>query len=330
MLVLSKEEIHQAVDWAEVVEIVGGAFAAISEGRAFVPLRTPVPLPEQEALLLLMPGQITGDVAVNGLVVKTVGLFYRNPPKNLPLIYGLVTLFDQETGRPLAIFDGAAVTAVRTGGASGIATKLLANPTAKILALFGAGAQAETQLKAICAVRTIEEVRVCSRDAQKAAAFVERMKIETGYNVRLMVDAAQALAGAEIVATATTSRNPVFPDAALEAGTHINGVGSYTHEMREVPGETVARARIIVDSRESCMSEAGDILIPLQEGKISENQIYAELGEIVNGTKPGRAGLNPEEVTFFKSVGNAAQDVALAAYLYRRAQALGIGVKTSL
>ncbi len=330
MLVLSKEDIYRVLDWAEVVEVVGGAFAALSSGRAFVPLRTGVPLPEQEALMLLMPGQLTGDPAVNGLAVKTVGLFYRNPAKNLPLIYGLVTLFDQETGRPLAIFDGATVTAIRTGGASGIATKLLARPDARRLALFGAGAQADTQLRAISAVRPIEEVRVCSRDQQKAVSFAKRLVAETGLVVRVVPDPTMALKDAEVVSTATTSREPVFADADLAAGAHINGVGSYTAEMREVPAETVVRARLVVDAREACLSEAGDVIMPLRQGLIDENHIYAELGEIVAGSKPGRAGLAPEEITFFKSVGNAAQDVALAAYLYRRAQALGIGTETNL
>lgn len=330
MLVLSKKEIYQAVDWAEIAELIGGAFAAISTGRALVPLRTAVPLPQQEALLLLMPGQITGDPAVNGLAVKTVGLFYRNPAHNLPLIYGLVTLFDQETGRPLAIFDGATVTAIRTGGASGIATKLLAHENARRLALFGAGAQSETQLKAICAVRPIEEIRVCSRDQQKAADFVARMSAETGKTITLVSDPAQALEEAEIVVTATSSRVPVFSDKQLAPGAHINGIGSYTHEMREVPGPTVARSKIVVDSRESCLSEGGDILIPMQEGLLDQNQIYAELGEIVAGQKPGRDGMQADDITFFKSVGNAAQDVALAAYLYRRAQALGIGTEVDL
>jgi ornithine cyclodeaminase/alanine dehydrogenase-like protein (mu-crystallin family) len=330
MLVLSKEEIYQTIDWVEVVDVVGGAFAAISEKRALVPLRTAVPLPEQEALLLLMPGYLSGDPAVNGLAVKTVGLFYHNPPKNLPLIYGLVTLFDQETGQPLAIFDGATITAIRTGGASGSATRLLAKEGAKRLALFGAGAQAETQLKAICAVRPIEEVLICSRDQQKAKDFAERFSTETERNLRVVTDSAEALQGAEVVVTATTSRQPVFHDTNLEAGAHINGVGSYTHEMREVPGETVARARLIVDSRESCLSEAGDVLIPINEGLIDESHIYAELGEIVAGHKPGRAGMSADDITFFKSVGNAAQDVALAVYLYRRAKAQGIGTEVRL
>lgn len=330
MLVLSKEDIYRAIDWNEVVDVVSGAFAALSTGRAQVPLRTAVPLPEQEALLLLMPGNIMGDPLVNGLAVKTVGLFYRNPPKNLPLIYGLVTLFEQETGRPLGIFDGATVTAIRTGGASGLATKLLSKPDARRLALFGAGAQSETQLKAICAVRPIEEVRVCSRDQQRAQQFAERMEAETGRKVQVVSDPAAALENAEVVVTATSSRTPVFPDEAVALGAHINGIGSYTHEMREVPGETVARAKLVVDARESCLSEAGDVLIPLREGRITEGHIYAELGEIVNGSKPGREGLNDEEITFFKSVGNAAQDVALAAYLYRKAKAAGIGVETPL
>lgn len=335
MLVLSKADIYRALDWREAVQAVGGAFAALSTGRASVPLRTFFPVPDQEGVLLLMPGALrdTPDGAeTNQLAVKLVGIFNRNPARGLPLIYGLVTLFEAGTGRPLAALEGATVTAVRTGAASGVATGLLAASGARKLALFGTGAQAETQLKAIWAVRatTLEEARVVGRDPDKTVQFAQRMAAETGYKVRAVTNAAEALDGAEIVATATTSYNPLFEDSQLSPGAHINGVGAYQPIMREVPGETVARARLVVDAREAALYEAGDVIIPLNEGKFDASHIYAELGEIVAGLKPGRSGFEAGEISFFKSVGNAAQDVAMAHYLYHKARQLGIGTEVEL
>jgi ornithine cyclodeaminase/alanine dehydrogenase-like protein (mu-crystallin family) len=332
VLVLSQADIYQALAWPEAIQAVAGAFAALSTGRAAVPLRTFFPVPDQEAVLLLMPGAIQPPPAsaeAGQLAVKLVGVFPHNPARGLPLIHGLVTLFEADTGRPLAVLDGATVTAIRTGAASGVATAHLASSDARCLALFGTGAQAATQLKAIGAVRaaTLQEVRVVGRDFAKAQQFASRMSTETGYPVRAVSTAAAALEGADIVATATTSLTPLFEDSQLAPGAHINGVGSYQPTMCEIPGPTVARARLIVDVREAALHEAGDIIIPINQGLFSPDHIYAELGEIVAGLKPGRSSFGPTEISFFKSVGNAAQDVAMAHYLYHRARQLGLGTE---
>ncbi len=324
MLILSKEEIYQILDWNEVIEAVGQGFAALSAGIAAVPLRGVFEVPGKNAVVFTMPG-FDGREAV---AVKIVSVFRNNPAKGLPLIYGLVTLLDGNSGQPLALFDGATVTAIRTGAASGVATKYLANPGAKVLALFGSGVQAETQLRAIAAVRKLEEVLVYSRNQENSANFVQRLGQQTGLNIKLAGSSAEALQGAGIVATATTSHTPVFADREVAPGTHINGVGSFTHEMREVPGETVARAVLVVDAREGCLAEAGDVLIPLHEGLFEANHIQAELGEVIAGKHPGRS--ESDQITFFKSVGNAVQDVALASYLYQKAQILGLGVRVEL
>ncbi|HEX2909333.1 MAG TPA: ornithine cyclodeaminase family protein [Chloroflexia bacterium] len=333
MLVLSKADIMKALDWKEAVRAVGAGFAALSSGQAEVPLRTFFPVPGQEGVMLLMPGAVRPGSDDNGqLAIKLVGIFNRNPARGLPLIYGLVTLFEADTGRPLAVFDGSTVTAVRTGAASGVATELLAAKEARVLTLFGSGAQAEMQLLAICAVLedSIQEVRVVGRDSSRTAAFAERMARASGRRVVAVADAAEALTGAEVIATATSSFEPVFADSMLAPGAHINGIGSYQHTMREVPGETVRRCRLVVDAREAALTEAGDVLIPLKEGLIDESHIYAELGEIVAGLKPGRAAFQEGEISFFKSVGNAVQDVALAHYLYYKARELGLGTEVPL
>jgi ornithine cyclodeaminase len=339
VLILGKTDILKVVDWNEAVEVAGQAFAALAAGRAKVPLRTHFPLESQAGLLLLMPGAIDNPAAAGEnaqesgqLAVKLVSIFNHNPERGLPLIYGLVTLFEADTGRPLALLEGATLTAVRTGAAGGVAALYLATENPARLAVFGTGAQAETQLKATLAVfaTSIREVRVVGRDRPKAEAFARRLAAETGCSVRVAADPAEALAGAEIVVTATTSQTPLFEDAMLAPGAHINGIGSYQATMREVPGQTVAHARLVVDERAAALSEAGDIVIPLREGLISPAHIYAELGEIVLGLRPGRAGFKPGEISFFKSVGNAAQDVAMAAHLYRKARSLGIGTEVEM
>lgn len=333
---MSKADILKVVDWREAVEEVGQAFAALAAGRATVPLRTHFPLESQAGLLLLMPGYIEAPANTPGqdgqLAVKLVSIFNNNPARGLPLIYGLVTLFEADTGRPLALLEGATLTALRTGAAGGAAAKYLAAPHLSRLALFGTGVQAETQLKATLAVfaDSLREVRVVGQDPARTAAFAGRMAAETGVAVRAASGAAEALEGTEIVVTATTSYTPLFEDALLAPGAHINGIGSYQPNMREVPGETVSRARLVVDAREAALHEAGDVVIPLEEGLIGPEHIYAELGEIVLGTRPGRAGFAPGEISFFKSVGNAAQDVAMAAYIYQKARSLGIGVEVDM
>lgn len=337
VLILSKADILKVVDWREAVEEVGQAFAALAAGRATVPLRTHFPLENQAGLLLLMPGVVepqgdAGPEATGQLAVKLVSLFNGNPARGLPLIYGLVTLFEADTGRPLALLEGATLTAVRTGAAGGAAAKVLARPNPARLALFGTGIQAETQLKATLAVfaASLKEILVVGRDAARTAVFARKMAAETGFKIEAATDAATALTGAEIVVTATTSYTPLFEDAMLAPGAHINAIGAYQPVMREVPGETVARSRLVVDAREAALHEAGDIVIPLQEGLFGPEHIYAELGEIVLGRRLGRAGFGPDDVSVFKSVGNAVQDVALAAYVFKKAQTLGTGTEVEM
>lgn len=333
MLAVSQADIAKILDWGEAVQTIEAAFAALSTGHATVPLRGGLPVPEYDGLLLMMPGLISSTSGLTdeaGLAVKMVSVFGSNPARHLPLIHGLVVLFEPDTGRPLALFDGGTLTAIRTGAASGVATKHLARADASVVALFGAGVQAETQLWAVAAVRPVRAVRVWSRDQAKAAGFCQKMQTALKVPVALAASGRDALTHADIIITATTSSTPVFDDADVPDGVHINGVGSYTQLMREVPGETVARATVVVDARAGALAEAGDLLIPISEGKFDASHIYAEIGEICAGLKPGRAGLSHEAITFFKSVGNAVQDVAMARYLYAKARAAGLGQQVAL
>ena len=309
----------------EAVEVMKAAFQELSEQRVVVPLRTHVPMPEHQGGVLVMPIYSPGT-ALFGL--KVITLFEGNPARKLPFIQGLVTVFETTTGRPLAIMDGNSLTALRSGAASGAATDLLARKEASRVAIFGAGIQSRTQLAAVCAVRPIREARIFDQDPARAATFAREASLELGIPVTVVATSAEALTGADVICTATTSATPVFADHEVAAGTHINAIGSYKPHISEIPPETVARAHVVVDQVDAAWEEAGDLILPLQAGLIGTEHIRAELGEIVAGTKPGRT--DPETVTFFKSVGIAIQDLAAASRVLANAERLGLGTEVAL
>lgn len=328
MLIITRDELRRAVPMDRAIDAVAGAFAQLSGGQADVPLRPHVAVPPQEALALVMPAYLAGS---GGLGVKALTLFPHNPARRgLPAINALVLLFDTEDGLPLALIEGGYLTALRTGAASGAATRLLARDDARVLALFGAGAQALPQAWAVCAARPIERIWVVNRTAARAerlAAELRSFGAPIPADVRV-APAPAALAEADVVCCATASPAPVFDDADLRPGTHVNGVGSYRPTMQEVPAATVARARVVVDQRRAAWAEAGDLVIPRRQGLIGEDHVAAELGEVALGRVPGRT--DPAQITFFKSVGNAVQDVAVAQVAYARARELGLGTEISL
>jgi ornithine cyclodeaminase len=322
MRILSRSDVERAVPMARAIEAVREAFAQLSSGEAHVPLRTSLAIAPFGAVTLFMPAYLERSRSLGG---KIVSIHPGNRERGLPLIHALVVLVDDETGRPLAAMEGRYVTALRTGAGSGVATDALARADARVLACFGAGAQAETQVEAVCAVRPIERVWVRSRSEESARRFAERMRGRRGIpeDVRVAESPAHALAEADVICTATTSRTPVFDGRDLRPGTHVNAIGAYTAEMREVDAEALRRARIVVDSRVSCQAEAGDLVIPLDSGLIDGPDTWTELGEILLGQVPGRLG--PEEITYFKSVGNAAQDMAVGRVALEEAERSGLG-----
>ncbi|MEO0017539.1 MAG: hypothetical protein RLZZ522_822 [Verrucomicrobiota bacterium] len=322
---LSAAEVRLALPMKEAVEVMKAAFRELSEQRVVVPLRTHVPMPEHQGGVLVMP-VYSPDSALFGL--KVITLFEGNPALKLPFIQGLVTVFETTTGRPLAIMDGNSLTALRSGAASGAATDLLARKDASRVAIFGAGIQSRTQLAAVCAVRAIREARIFDQDPDRAATFAREASLELGIPVTVAATSAEALAGVDVICTATTSATPVFADHEVPAGVHINAIGSYKPHLSEIPPETVARAHVVVDQVDAAWEEAGDLILPLQAGLIGTEHIRAELGEIVAGTKPGRT--DPEAVTFFKSVGIAIQDLAAASRVLANAEQLGIGTEVAL
>jgi alanine dehydrogenase len=326
--VLRREDVQQAISMAQAIEAVKGAFAQLSAGRANVPLRTQLPVPQHDGVTLFMPAYLE---ETNSLAVKIVSVFPNNLDQGLPTIHALVIVVDAATGQPIAAVDGTYLTALRTGAASGAATDLLARSDAQRVAIFGAGTQGRTQLQAVCEVRQVAKVWVYDTVRARAEQYAAEMRQKGGKiptNIEVADSPADAVAGADIICTATTSSTPVFHDASLKPGVHINGIGSYTPQMQEIDEATVARAKIVVGSRSACLAETGDLIIPLGKGLISESDIHAELGEIVLGWKPGREA--EEEVTFFKSVGNAVQDAAVARLALLAATEKGLGIQVEL
>jgi ornithine cyclodeaminase len=326
--VLSQNDVRQAVSMAQAIEIVKGAFAQLSAGQAVVPIRTQLEVARHEGITLFMPAYLQES---DGLGVKIVSVFPRNLDMGLPTIHALVVVVDAETGCPAAVMDGTYLTALRTGAASGAATDLLARTDARRAAVFGAGAQGRTQLEAVCQVRDIEKVWVYDINREAAEQYAEEMRERGGRipdDIAVASSPTEAVREADVICTATTSTTPVFADADLKAGVHINAIGAFTPEMQEVPEDTIKRARLVVDSREACWAEAGDLIIPRHKGLISESDVYAELGEIAAGTKRGRE--SNKEITFFKSVGNAVQDVSVARKVLEEADRLGLGLEVEL
>ncbi|TDJ73547.1 MAG: ornithine cyclodeaminase [Planctomycetota bacterium] len=317
LLCLSAADLRAALPMRDAIEAVKDAFAALSTGRADAPPRTSVAVPPGN-VTLMMGARVDGL----GLATKVVSVFPRNRELGRAVVSGLVVVLDPETGEPTAICDGTFLTAWRTGAASGVATLLLAREDASVAAIVGCGNQARTQVLAIDCVRTLATIRVFDRDAERAQAFADAMQTEVQARLEVAPSADDAVRGADVVCTATTSPVPVFDGAALVPGTHVNAVGSFTLETREVDDTTVRRARVFIDSLESALDEAGDLVLAESAGATRREE-WTELGLVAAGKAPGRSG--PEEITFFKSVGHAVQDVATAARAVRVARERGLG-----
>ena len=322
---LSADDVRRALPMKEAVEAMKSAFRELSENRVVVPMRAHVPVPANKGDFLIMPAY---SPATARFGLKVITLFADNPALDLPFIQAMVMLYDGATGSPLAIMEGTALTAIRTGAGCGAATDLLARDDVRKAAIFGAGIQSRTQLEAMCAVRSIREASVFDQDSARAATFASEMSAQLGIPVSVAATSAAALAGAGVVCTATTASTPVFADSEVAAGTHINAIGSYKPHMREIPPETVVRSFVVVDRTDAAWDEAGDLIMPLNDGLIDKTHVRAELGEIVNGSKPGRP--DPAAVTFFKSVGNAIQDLAAASLVVANAEKLNLGTNVRL
>ncbi len=315
ILVLNQSEVEQLLDMDGCIEAMAEVLAALARGELYQPLRSIAFPPGETSGMGLMPAHRSGPHAAYGL--KTVCVFPDNPKRGLDAHQGTVTLFDGETGEVRALMNASAITAIRTAAVSGVATRLLAREDARELAILGAGVQARSHLEAMRAVRPFERVRIASRTFEHARELAEEAGAEA------VERAEEAVRGADVVITATNAREPVLRREWLKPGTHVNAVGSSIPTTRELDTATVAACSLFVDRRESTVNEAGDYLFPLEEGAIGPDHIKAELGEVLTGAHPGRT--SPDELTVFKSLGLAVEDLAAAEFLYRRAQETGAG-----
>jgi ornithine cyclodeaminase/alanine dehydrogenase-like protein (mu-crystallin family) len=321
LLLLNHDEVVKLLPMRECVALMREALVSLAEGRVYQPLRTIVRPPEAAGVLGLMPSYASGARAAFGL--KAICVFGGNPARGKDAHQGVVLLFSAETGELLAAVNASAVTAVRTAAVSGVATDVLARADAGELAVVGAGVQARSHVEAMSSVRVIRRCRVAGRSFERARRLAEELQPQYDFPVEAVETVEDALRGADLIVTATNSAEPVVRRDWLSAGGHINAVGSCTPHARELDTETLAASSLFVDSVESTLNEAGDYLLAAREGVVGPEHIRAELGDVLRGVKPGRT--SDDEVTLFKSLGLAAEDLAAAEYLYRKAKETGAG-----
>ena len=309
------ERIPELLPMREAAEAMKGAFAALSAGEVVAPHRMHLPAHGSEDCALLMGALLPGQA----FATKIVSIFHSNARRDIPVVTGLVTILDPETGVPAGLCDGGALTAWRTGATSGAAADLLALPESRIGAVFGSGAQARTQLLAIDAVRDLDEIRVFGLEPDAVAALIAELSDRTRAELTA-ADSAAAVKDADVICTATSSSVPVFDGALLKPGAHVNAIGTYTLDRRELDVETVGRARIFVDLVEAALEEAGELVHGIEAGATNAAE-WTEIGDVAAGRAAGRRG--PTEITVFKTVGHAVQDAVTAALLLTAARRTG-------
>jgi alanine dehydrogenase len=295
-LLLSRQDVQTVLTMQATIEAVEEAFRQQALGNVVMPLRTAIRIPAYKGLHLGMPAYIGGET--------------------------------DALGAPLAIMDAGFLTAMRTGAVSGVATKYLARRDASVVGVFGAGVQARTQLMAVCEVRPITQALVLDVSPDAQCVYCEEMSAQLGFDVVPEDDARELVETADILVAASSAHEPLFDGAWLQPGTHINGIGSHSPGARELDTTTIQRSKVVVDLREAALAEAGDLMMPIEEGAITADHIHASLGEVVAGQRPGRE--SEEEISLFKSVGLALQDVSTAVQVYRLALEQGVGQEVRL
>ena len=325
VLVLSHADVYRLLTMPACIELMAEVLGATSRGGAVLPLRSAVWMPDRTGMLGLMPGFLD---APRSFGLKVVSIFAGNHGTGYDSHQGVVMLFDTAHGTPIAILDASSITAIRTAAVSGVATRALAREGASDLAILGAGVQATTHLAAMRAVRSIHRVRVWSRNREHAQRFADGYSSEGSVRVEVMPSARAAVEGADLICTTTAAREPILEGAWITPGAHINAVGACFAAARELDTAAVARARLIVDRRESALAESGDFLIARAEGAFGDDHIAGELGDVVLGRLVGREA--HDQITLFDSLGIAVEDLAAAHYIYTQAIALGGGASVPL
>lgn len=325
VLMLSRSDIKGLITMPEAIEALRRAFGEFSRGEAAMPVRSVILAPQHDGWFGIMPAYLFGSQAMG---LKSVTVYKQNPSKGIPAVLGVILLLDPTTGVPLAVMEAGYLTGVRTAAASGVATSVLARQDTSELALLGAGVQGRHHLTAMTTVRPIQKVRVFDVSRDNAEWFRQEMQPTTSAIIEIVGSPEEAIRGADVVVATSTSKTPIIKYPWLKPGAHINGVGSHSPDAREIAGEVIARARVVVDSREAALTEAGDLLIPIAEGLVTAEQLSDELGEVLEGMKPGRT--SPDQITVYKSVGIAIQDMAVAKLVYQKAIDAGIGTEVEL
>lgn len=327
MLVLTRADVESLLTMDDAIAAVEEGFRQLALGNVTMPQRAATPIARHGGLHLSMPAYVDGDPGT--LTIKIITVYADNPAKHgLPMIQGVLMLYAAETGELLAMMDAEHLTAMRTGAASGVAAKYLAREDAAVVTIFGAGAQAGAQLAAMCAVRPVERAYVVTKSGRRDAEFCKQVEAALAIEALPAADVPAAVGSSQIICTATTATTPVINSRWLPDGVHINAVGAYTSTMRELDTETIRRARVFVDHHIAAKTEAGDILIPIGEGKLAYEHVAGELGELILGKVAGR--IEPTDITLFKSVGLAMQDAVTAATVYARAVESGAGQEVDL
>lgn len=323
MRLLKRDDVSQLITMKETLEIMREVFLEVANDGVVLPERIVIELANKKDAALFMPAYILGT---GGIGIKTVCVFPGNVARGIPTINAQVLLIDPETGEVLSMMDGGIITAIRTGAASGLATEILSRSDSENLGVFGAGVQAKTQIEAVLEVRKIRQVKIFDTNPESARKLVHEMD-KTGIyacEFTAVESPEAAVTDSDIIATATTSEVPVFDGNLLEPGTHINAIGSFKPAVREVDDITVKKSRIFLDSTPHALKETGDLIIPISNGVISENDIQGDLGSLVAGKNPGRK--DKEAITLFKAVGMAIEDVAVAQRIFKKAEESNMGV----
>lgn len=320
LLIIGKDDVRKAITMREAIEAVKRGFVLFSQGKAVVPLRVPIKLDNN--IVLFMPGAVLEDKSVG---VKVVSVCPFNSQRGLPLINAAILIVDGETGLPQALIEGSSVTAIRTGAAGGAAAEVLSREDSKVVLIIGAGVQGRVQLEALSVIRDIELAYVYDIDISRSENYAREMSGKLNLKVEAVKDYISIVPEADIIVTATTSKEPVLMGKYVKEGVHINAIGSYTPEMRELDVEVFKRASVIaVDSKEAVLEESGEIIEALRSYIIKRESI-CEIGEVLAGTIPGRIDRN--DITVFKTVGVAIEDIVVGKLIYDKAKHMGIGTE---
>lgn len=326
MFVLNRSQVQQALPMPVAIVAVREAYRFMNSDRTIIPERMHMPVGGGIDTILIMPGYLAMQTDIAGLKLATIAP--GNAALGLPIVMATMLLIDDQTGAPMCMLDGSSLTAIRTGASAGLAAGHLARTDARTAAVIGTGVQAKTMLQAVCHVRRVKDIRAYDIRADQAAAFADEMKTRLKIPVRVSGSAQDAVRGADMVLCATTSTEPVVQLDWLEEGTFVAGIGSYKPNMRELDVDLLRAAKVVVDTRDGALVEAGDFAIPIERGLYAPDMVHAEMSELVCGSKTGRE--DERELTVYKAVGHGALDLAAAGIALAEARRLGLGLEIEL